>query len=923
MSSRNIIQDDEDSGFLPKNIIPLHYQLTFAPNLSEGYFFGSTSIIIRAQEDSDDIAINTLDLQILSIRLDNKLAQNVGGTLASSYDEKSQQTRIALTDSLKKDDEATLTITFKGALNDQFAGFYRSNYVGEDGKEKWVASTQMQPSSARRAFPCFDEPSFKAQFSIKVLVEQHLICISNMPAVQETKVSFTIKEITFATTPLMSSYLVAMVVGEGLYAVRNNEYRVPITSYVASAADARNAVFSTALTAKCMALYEEAFDFRFPLPKLDMAAIPYFQLGAMENWGLIQFDTIAFLYDSTQDSEQRKQSIAEVVAHEVGHQWLGCLVTTQSWAATWLNEGFATWVSKFALSQLYPDWNIWDGFVAGDLQSGLGLDSLRHSHPIEVPIKAGQEVDVLDAIAYQKGSSIIRMTADYLGEKTFMKGIQRLIKEFAFQNVTTSDLWGALSEASGIDVTAFADPWVRKTGFPVVTVLEDHHRRIFTLKQSRFLRSGDAGLLEDRTTWQIPLNIRSTDTFDHKAILKTRHQTRVLDMEFFKLNADQIGFYRTSYTPQRLELLSMAAKSGLLTVQDRIGLIADTGALAPAGYQGSPTFLKLIYDLRTEDDLNVWRTISVQLNTFRDAWVFQPWYTQIALDAYTRHLVEPSLSKIGWTPKEDDDDLTKQLKPLLFQLAGMAGEEEIVDFCKKTFREDDGKGLKDVHPSIRDSVYAIGLKNTGGDEFEALVKLYLDPATRPSVEASAYAALGFASTDALLAKALSFALSDSVPPSMAFRLLPGFVSSAAGVHALWTWLQDGWDAISEKAPWGLAGLGRVVDGVVKNLNKAELIEEAKKFFKGKDTFGYQLGLGQAVEVAESNIKWVERDRLDVEKFLDNYWDGNNARNKIDVGESDRLRIDLRARSGIDRDERAWNARSWGPRESCWGEEYRP
>ena len=897
MSQHRKCQGNDDLGFLPGNIVPLHYQLTFAPNLSEGYFFGSASIAVQSRDESEDIAINTLDLQILSIRLVDSLAQNVGGTLASSYDEKSQQTRITLAEPLKAKSKATLNLTFKGVLNGQLAGFYRTKYVAENGEERWVASTQMQPSSARRAFPCFDQPDMKARFTITIIAEQHLTCLSNMPAVEERPLTDTTKETIFATTPLMSSYLVAMVVAEGLYAVRNNDFRVPITSYVASAADAKNAVYSTHLAAKCMALYEEAFDFRFPLPKLDMASIPNFQLGGMENWGLILYTTSGFLYDPSQDGERKKQDTAAFVAHEVGHQWFGCLVTTQSWSATWLNEGFATWVSQFALNQLYPEWNIWDSFVATGLQSGLELDALRYSHPIEVPIRAGQEGDVLDDIAYQKGSSIIRMTADYLGEETFIKGIRMLIKENAFQNVTTDDLWFALTGASGTDVAAFADPWVRKIGFPVVTVSEDHTRRIITFKQSRFLRAGHPDLLEDQTTWQAPLNIRTIDNVDHSAILKTRHQTKVLDMEFFKLNANQIGFYRTSYTLKRLELLSMAAKSGLLSVQDRTGLVADTGALAPAGYQKSSTLLKLLFNFRSEKNLNVWKMLLAQLEALRRAWIFEPWYTQIALDSFQRHLVSPLLSEIGWKPDAEDDVLMQQLKPLLFHTAGMAGDEDIVNVCRDVFRKDDGKGLKSVHPSIRDSVYAIGLRNGSGSEYEALVELYLDPATLPSIKASAYVALGYAPTSNLLSKALELALSDKGPPSTFWRLLPGFTSSPTGIRTLWAWLRDDWDAIVEKIPAGLPILGGLVKRVVQSLGQTSLLGEAKEFLDTKDTFFYQLKLGQGIEVAESNIKWVERDRVDVEKFLDDYWDGEGARKKrdekVDVGEFDGLRIEVR------------------------------
>ena len=303
----------------------------------------------------------------------------------------------------------------------------------------------------------------------------------------------------------------------------------------------------------------------------------------MENWGLITYRTTAVLFDEYASDQKYRNRVVYVVAHELAHQWFGNLVTMDWWNELWLNEGFATWVGWYAVDYLHKDWDVWGQFVTDSMQMAFQLDSLRTSHPIEVPVRNALEVDqIFDHISYLKGSSVIRMLASHLGVETFLKGVSDYLKAHTYGNAKTNDLWDALSKASGQDVTAFMDPWIRKIGFPVVTVAEEPGQ--ISVKQSRFLTSGEVKPEEDETLWWIPMGLKTgpqaTDA-QREALTAKEDTYRDIDTDFYKLNTDQTGFYRTNLPPQRLVQLSKSLDK--LSVQDKIGLIGDAGAMAVAG----------------------------------------------------------------------------------------------------------------------------------------------------------------------------------------------------------------------------------------------------------------------------------------------------------------------------------------------------
>jgi aminopeptidase 2 len=633
-------------------------------------------------EDSTSIALNTLELTIHSTKVISG-SSVVTSSPKLSYDDDKQTTTIRFEKTLPAGSKAQLIMTFSGELNDKLAGFYRSSYKdARDGTTKYLATTQMEPTDARRAFPSFDEPALKATFDITLIADKHLTCLSNMDVASEKEVDSKVgggkkKAVKFNKTPLMSTYLLAFIIGELNY-IETNNFRVPVRVYATPDKDIESGKFSMELAARTLKFYEKTFDSKFPLPKMDMVAIPDFSAGAMENWGLITYRVVDLLYDEKTSGASTKQRVAEVVQHELAHQWFGNLVTMDFWDGLWLNEGFATWMSWYSCNSFYPEWKVWQSYVTDNLQSALSLDSLRSSHPIEVPVKRADEINqIFDAISYSKGSCVLRMISKYLGEDTFMEGIRRYLKKHAYGNTETGDLWAALSDASGKDVEKVMDIWTKNVGYPVVSVTENEGSKSIHVKQNRFLRTGDVKPEEDETLYPVFLGLRTKDGVDESLTLSTREMSiNVPSLDFFKLNADHAGIYRTSYSPARLEKLGQAAKSGLLTVQDRAGMIADAGALAASGYQKTSGLLALLGGFNSESEFVVWDEITTRIASIRNAWIFEDQEVKDGLKAFQRDLVSDKAHKAGWKFEAGEGHIEQQFKSLLFGSAGLSGDQE-------------------------------------------------------------------------------------------------------------------------------------------------------------------------------------------------------------------------------------------------------
>ncbi|KAL2170053.1 hypothetical protein VTG60DRAFT_5325 [Thermothelomyces hinnuleus] len=855
---------------LPANVIPRHYNITLEPDFKKLTFDGTVVIDLDVVEDSKSISLHTLELDIHDAKITSG-GQTVSSSPTVSYNEDTQVSTFEFGNAVTKGSKAQLEIKFTGQLNDKMAGFYRSTYKNPDGSEGIMAVSQMEPTDARRSFPCFDEPSLKAEFTVTLIADKKLTCLSNMDVAYEKEVKSEQtggikKAVTFNKSPLMSTYLVAFVVGELNY-IETNEFRVPVRVYAPPGQDIEHGRFSLNLAAKTLAFYEKVFGIEFPLPKMDQIAIPDFAQGAMENWGLVTYRVVDLLLDEKASGAATKERVAEVVQHELAHQWFGNLVTMDWWDGLWLNEGFATWASWYSCNIFYPEWKVWESYVVDNLQRALSLDSLRSSHPIEVPVKRADEINqIFDAISYSKGSCVLRMISTYLGEDTFLEGVRRYLKKHAYGNTQTGDLWASLAEASGKKVEEVMQVWTKNIGFPVVTVTEKDDKTIH-LKQNRFLRTGDTRPEEDQVIYPVFLGLRTKDGIDESQTLTKREDTfTVPSTDFFKLNANHTGLYRTAYSPERLKKLGDAAKQGLLSVEDRAGMIADAGALATSGYQRTSGVLSLLKGFNSEPEFVVWNEIIARVSSVQSAWIFEDQAERDALDAFLRDLVSPKAHELGWQFSEDDGHILQQFKGMMFGTAGLSGDETIINAAKDMFKKFMAGDRTAIHPNIRGSVFSMALKYGGTEEYDAVINFYRT-STNSDERNTALRCLGRAKNPELIKRTLDLLFSGEVKDQDIYMPASGLRSHPEGIEALFTWMTENWNELIKKLPPALSMLGTMVTIFTSSFTKKEQLERVEKFFEGKNTNGFDQSLAQSLDAIRSKISWIERDRADVTAWL--------------------------------------------------------
>ncbi|CAO2648720.1 Nn.00g096690.m01.CDS01 [Neocucurbitaria sp. VM-36] len=854
---------------LPANVKPLHYDLTLEPDFDKFTYEGTVVIDLDVVDDTTSISLNTNELKIHSTKV-TAGDQVISESPTISHDEDAQTTKVSFDETIPGGSKAKLTLTFTGTLNDNMAGFYRSSFKAEDGSTTYMATTQMEPTDARRAFPCFDEPALKAKFTVTLVADEKMTCLSNMDVASEKQVDSKVsggkrKAVTFNPTPLMSTYLLAFIVGELNY-IETNNFRVPVRVYAPKDRDIEHGRFSLELAAKTLEFYEKTFNSPFPLPKMDMIAIPDFSAGAMENWGLVTYRVVDVLIDEKVSGAAVKQRVAETVQHELAHQWFGNLVTMDFWDGLWLNEGFATWMSWYSCNVFYPDWKVWEGYVTDNLAGALSLDSLRSSHPIEVPVKRADEINqIFDAISYSKGSSVIRMISKYIGEDVFMEGIRRYLKKHAYGNTETGDLWAALADASGKDVGKVMDIWTKKVGFPVVTVTEGSDS--IHLKQNRFLRTADVKPEEDQTLYPIFLGLRTKDGVNEDLTLFDREADfKLKDLDFFKLNADHSGLYRTSYSPERLSKLGVAAKNGLLTVEDRAGMIADAGSLAASGYQKTSGILSLLDSFKDESEFVVWQEITGRISSLRGAWMFEDQKTKDALKKFQLELSADKAHELGWTFSDSDGHIEQQFKGLMFGAAGIAGDEKITKASFDMFEKFKAGDKTAIHPNLRGSVYAIVLANGGKEEYDVIVNESLH-ATTSDERNSALRSLGRAKSPELIQRTLDFALSKDVKGQDIYLPISALRSHSEGCYALWTWVKENWEELERRLPPSLSMLSSVVSITTSSFTHRDHIKDIEAFFKNKSTKGFDMSLSQSIDAISAKAAWLERDSDDVKTWL--------------------------------------------------------
>lgn len=853
-----------DREVLPSAIKPINYNVTLEPNFEDFTFEGEETITLKVAESTNTITLNTLEIEYLQVKIN-------GEEIDSStyeFDDEKQRVSFKATNDLKEGSEAYLYIKFKGILNDQMAGFYRSSYQ-EDGKTKYLATTQFEPIDCRRAFPSFDEPALKATFDISLIANKDLECLSNMDVKSTTSLDGDRKKVVFNTTPIMSTYLVAFIVGDLNY-VECNDYRVPVRVYSTPGSEDLSH-YSAEISAKTLKFFDEKFDIPYPLPKCDLVAIHDFAAGAMENYGLITFRTVEVLIDPKKASVNVLKRVTEVVMHELAHQWFGNLVTMDFWDGLWLNEGFATWMSWYACDALFPEWKVWESYVTDDLQQALALDGLRSSHPIEVPLKRANDVNqIFDSISYAKGSSLLKMISNWLGEETFITGVSNYLKKHKWGNTQTKDLWHALGDASGEDVNSVMDIWTKNTGYPLVTVKELSNKEI-EVTQHRFLTTGDVTEEDDKIIYPVFLSLKSSKGVDSSLTLNLRTKTFKLDIgddDFFKINANQAGIFRTAYDLSRWKKLGEAGVEGKLSVEDRAGLVADAKALSLSGYIPTSSLLSLIRSWTNEPSSVVWDEIIGSIAFLKSTFNFENEKIKLAITGFLYDLINPKFNEVGYLFKDTDSFDTQQLKIELFSAAISSENEQMINYCKEAFTKYAAGDENAVHSNVRTTVFKTAAKYGDISTYDALLKIYKTSKAQ-DVRISALYALGSFRDEKILDQVLELLFDfDVVKKQDTYKPLVSMSGFPLGINKQWEWYTKNFDKLLEYHPPELSIFSTLTKLAVRGFTKQEQKDKVIEFFKDKDTSYYGQSLNQALDSVTAKINYLEKEYDAVSKWLE-------------------------------------------------------
>ena len=686
-------------------MIPSHYSLTLSPDLDRAAFGGHVVIDIDITEPVDEIVLNAAELTIGEATLFNDDGARI--TTAANTDEDAERVTLTLGDQAGPG-AWSLEISFDGILNDDLRGFYRSVYTDEDGNEKTIATTQFEATDARRAFPCWDEPDFKATYGVTLVVDEALTAISNNPETGREDAGGGKVAVTFSDTMKMSTYLVAFIVGELEVTDPIDVDGIPLRIVHAPG---KGHLTGYALEAGAFALrfYSDYYGIPYPGEKMDKIAIPDFAWGAMENLGAVTYRETALLLDLERATQAEMMRIAEVIAHEIAHMWFGDLVTMKWWNGIWLNEAFATFASMKCVDAFRPDWKVWLTFAA-DRTHSMGTDAVGSTRPIEIEVQSPEEAnEMFDDLTYLKGSSVLRMLEQYLGEDTFREGVSQYLKTHAYDNTETADLWAALEAASGQPVGEVMDTWIFQGGFPRLTIEGEPGAYSITQEQFRYLGAGDR-------RWHVPVMLRS-DAGESRVLLDD-HSMTVDAGDDLIVNTGGNGFYRVQYSPALQA--SINDRVGSLEAAERYGIIADLWADVLKGGSAAGDYLALVEKLDDEAEVDVWEAAIGGLGEL-DRVVSSD--DRSGLQAFVRALVSPKVDEMGWTPADGEDDRTRKLRGLMLRATGNLGSDQETQDTARIVLEDFRADPSAVDSEVGDA--ALGIVSSNGDttDFDRFVEI--------------------------------------------------------------------------------------------------------------------------------------------------------------------------------------------------------
>ncbi|MSU63384.1 MAG: M1 family peptidase [Pedosphaera sp.] len=778
-------------GKLPKDAIPRHYRLELTPSFDTGTTLGSELIELEVIKPMEQLVLNAVDIEFIKV----EFAGSSVATLTPKEDKQQQTVTIPLSKPLPAG-KHQLRIDFKGRISEKAEGLYFDRYQTATG-EKRLLVTMMEPTDARRMFPCWDEPVFRATFQLTVTVPTNHTTVANMPVEKEEELPGGLKRVSFLSTPPMPAYLMVLASGE-MEELRDEVAGIKLGIFTTEG-KREQARYAMEATKQIVAFYNDYFGIKYALPKLDQIGVQNFAWGAMENWGGIVYREDALLFDPKKSTPDTRERIFGIIAHEVAHQWFGNLVTMAWWDNLWLNEGFASWMGTKATDHLNPSWQIWlRANSARD--AAMKLDARRVTHKIQEPItNDSQATDAFDVITYQKGQSFLHMLESHLGAAAFRDGIRLYMQKHKFSNTTTADLWDALETTSGKPVKLLAASWTEQPGFPLVSVSANCTAGTLNLsmRQERFTLNFSE---TNRPLWQIPITAGPLSTSASEPL---KFMLVVPEAKFpagtceslWKANIGNIGYFRVLYDSESFRKIEKAFPS--LPLDEQLNLLSDTWALAEAGRSPISQYLSLVESVRTNSALPLWEHIGGTIGSIHNLQTGLPGAQGFA--AYARWLLQAQFKRLGWDSTTGETHPDTLLRTEILQALCELRDEAVISEASKRFdrflqNPDTLPG--ELRPAVIGTVgrYA---GNATYDRLHALAKSAKDLEEKQLY----YHAMAAALNPDLADRTLQLALTDELPPVYASRIVPQVAGVGHHAERSWNFAKEHMLALLDKVPF--------------------------------------------------------------------------------------------------------------------------
>ena len=804
---------------LGSDVVPYHYRLRFDTDFKSFTFRGDAEIFTMAKQGVKVVQLNSKELKIKSAKI-----ENLGKIQDARIVEDKDKERVTLIVGSPVSGICKIRISFDGVNNDKMYGFYRSSYKAGN-KIRYLLTSQFESTDARSAFPCFDEPSMKATFSVSIVADKEYTVLSNMPVEKET-VRGNRKETLFHTTPKMSTYLLFLGVGRFDYV--SEKYNGVSYRVLTVPGKKSYAMLALDYAKKFVSHHEKYFGIKYMLPKLDLIAIPDFAAGAMENWGAITFREYMLL-GTEESSVSVKQIIADTVAHELAHQWFGDLVTMKWWDDLWLNESFATYMSNKTVDAVFPEWKFGVQYLNDTVASALIADEFRATHPISVPVKSPAEIEeIFDNISYDKGGSVLRMIEDFVGSETFRKGLNLYLNTHLYGNATKDDLWNAIAEEAkregkNLDIRSVTNAWTNRQGYPKIEVMVEGNS--FLLKQERcLLVTGGKTTKEDKDPMPAPLHYAYSDgtegfmVFDKKEARIPRRGSA-----WIKLNYGQKGVYRVNYSDSILESLGRAIASGKISSMDAWGIETDLFDKVRKGEEKAVRYIDFV--------TSYYGRCGYPANTSASAhlmWIYNQTYGSRTADMAGEAIIKFDggwLKKLGWNRKTKDDNTDVMMRSAAISALGTVGEKKTLMKARELFN-----GSAPIEQDIRGAVYGIAAWTGNSEVYEKLKSMY-KKAEDPEEQRRLLFSLGSFKGEELARKALEFNDSEYVRLQDSIFIPTVVASNPTAGSVYWMWLSRNWNRLAKSYKGVPRMLSRLVDAAGARYSYAEYKSKIRFFNK--------------------------------------------------------------------------------------------